>query len=126
MRSFIIAPILLAAVLTSLFLYDGYVKRESDALLKALDPAEKAVGEENWEKAEAVLSEAGRLIEEKTPRLAIFTDHDILDEIGEISARASAYAKNREGPELAAEIEALKTKIAHIPKRESFSFYNIF
>lgn len=126
MRTFIFALVLLCLITGGLFLYSNYLDKESEALLSALSPLYDAAVSEDWAGAEAHLADVDRLLEEKTPRLAVFTDHDILDDINEVAAKAKAYAKGREAPELLAEIESLRAMISHIPRREALTFYNIF
>lgn len=126
MRTLIFALILLCLITGGLFLYGSYLDKESETLLSALSPLYDAALSEDWEVAERRLSDVSRLLEEKTPRLAVFTDHDILDDINETAARAKAYIKGREMPELLSEIETLRAMISHIPKREALTFYNIF
>ncbi len=126
MRTFIFALVLLCLITGGLFLYGDYLEKESETLLSALSPLYDAALSEDWGNAEAYLSDVSRLLEEKTPRLAVFTDHDILDDINEVAAKAKAYTAGREAPELLAEIETLRAMISHIPKREALTFYNIF
>lgn len=126
MRTFIIAIILLCLICGGLSIYGVYLDRESEALLSALSPLYDAVLAENWDAAESLFSEMERLLEEKTPQLAVFTDHDILDDINETAARAQGYVRCREAPECIAEMESLRAMLRHIPKREALTFYNIF
>ncbi|MBQ7037476.1 MAG: DUF4363 family protein [Clostridia bacterium] len=126
MRTFVIALLLLSLICGGLSLYGVYLDRESEALLSALSPLYDATIKEDWAHAESLLSALEALLEEKTPRLAVFTDHDILDDINETAARARGYAKCREAPECIAEIETLRAMIEHIPRREALTFYNIF
>lgn len=126
MRIFIVSLVLLALVVTGLCLYTHFLYRESEAMLSSIDALSHAAESEDWEKTAAAMEETDKLIEEKTPRLALFTDHSILDEIMTTTSSAKGYAKCREAPELMAEIETLRALIAHIPKREKLSLYNIF
>lgn len=126
MRTFVIALVLLCLICGGLSLYGVYLDRESEALLSALSPLYDATIKEDWAHAESLLSEMEGLLEEKTPRLAVFTDHDILDDINETAARARGYVISREAPECIAEIEALRAMLEHIPRREALTFYNIF
>ncbi len=126
MRIFVVSLLLLVFLVGGLFLYTGYLYRESDVMLSSIDALARAAESEDWDKTDAAMEETDRLIEEKTPRLALFTDHSILDDIMLTTSAAKGYVKYRETPELMAEIETLRALIAHIPKREKLSLYNIF
>ncbi len=126
MRAFIASLVLLLVISCGLAFYSGFLNRESQALLSVLDELFDAARGEDWARADAFMEKTDKLIEEKTPHLALFTNHDILDEIMESAAKAKGYAESREAPELVAEIETLRAMISHIPKREALSLYNIF
>ena len=126
MRTFCFALLLLAIIVTGLFLYNSFLVRESDALLADIDRLSRAVDEENWEKVDETLDAVLSGWEKASPRLALFTDHSLLDDILLTTSAASGYAKTREGPELCAEIETLRSLVSHIPMRERLTLYNIF
>ncbi len=126
MRIFIVSLVLLLLICGGLIYYSAFIGQESDALLSVLDELFTAASTENWAKTDALMEKADGMIEEKSPRFALFTHHDILDEIMQTTASAKGYAACREAPELVAELETLRAMIAHIPKREALSLYNIF
>lgn len=126
MRILIVSLVLLLLIIGGLIYFDAFIGRESDAILSVLDELFAAASGEDWEKTDALMAEADTIIEEKSPRFALFTHHDILDEIMQTTAAAKGYAKSREAPELVAELETLRAMISHIPKREALSLYNIF
>lgn len=125
MRIFYFSLALFLVLLISLTAYGGFLTDCTDELMGKIETLATAVGEENWAETEKALAEVRRSWEEASPRLALFADHALLDEIMLTAARAEGYARYRESPELTAEIEALRTLVSHIPKREQLSLYNI-
>lgn len=126
MRTFCFALILLAIIVTGLFLYNSFLVRESDALLEDIDRLSRAVDEGDWKKADEALDKMLSAWEKASPRLALFTDHSVLDDILLTTSAASGYARTREAPELCAELETLRSLVSHIPMRERLTLYNIF
>lgn len=126
MRTFCFALLLLVIIVTGLFLYNSFLIRESDALLVDIDRLSRAVDEGDWGKADEALDKMLSAWEKASPRLALFTDHSVLDDILLTTSAASGYARTREGPELCAELETLRSLVSHIPMRERLTLYNIF
>lgn len=126
MRVFIAALALLLVLLIGLFCYSGFLTRESDTMLSLIDTLSREAEQGDWKNTEHAMDTLRDTWEKTSPRLALFTDHSLLDEIMLTTAAAGGYVKYREMPELMAEIETLRTLIGHIPKREQLSLYNIF
>ncbi len=126
MRIFYGSLALLLVILIGLFLYTDFLEDKSGQLLSLLDELSRAAESEDWEKTEQAMEKVNQTWEEVSPRLALFTDHSLLDEIMLTTAAAGGYIKYRESPELRAEIDSLYALVSHIPKRERFSLYNIF
>lgn len=126
MRAFILSLVLTLVLLIGLFCYSGFLSRESENMLSLIDNLSRAAENADWENTERAMEAVNATWEKTSPRLALFTDHSLLDEIMLTTAAAGGYVKYRETPELMAEIETLRTLIGHIPKREQLSLYNIF
>jgi len=126
MRTFYFTLALLLAVICGLFFYSGYLTDISDNMLAKIDRMYHAVETEDWAETDLALSDVLSTWEKTSPRLALFTDHSLLDEIILTASAASGYTKTREVPELCAELETLRSLVSHIPKREKLSLYNIF
>ncbi len=126
MRSFALSLALLLLLISGLGIYFQYVKKESGRLLTMTEAVEESLKEEEWEKADRDLSEMKKAWEETSPKLALFTDHSLLDEILTTVSEAEGFLLYREAPELMAKLETLRTLFDHIPTREKLSLYNIF
>ena len=126
MRSVFFALLLLLAVLIGLFAFSGYLGDKSEGLLSVVDALITATRDESWEEVDEGLSRLSENWETLSPRLALFSDHSLLDEIMLEVSSAKGYAAYREAPELLADLETLRSLIAHLPKREALSLYNIF
>ncbi len=126
MRIFYVSLALLLVIITGLFWYSHFLDSRSGQMLSLLDTLSRAAEEEDWPGTEKAMEEVSRAWENLSPRLALFTDHALLDDIMLTAAAADGYVRYREVPELRAEIETLYALISHIPNREKFSLYNIF
>jgi len=126
MRAFFLALALALAILIGLYCYSGFLSRQSENMLSLIDTLAREAESGNWENTEHAFETLRDTWEKTSPRLALFTDHSLLDEIILTTAAAGGYVKYRELPELMAEIETLRSLISHIPKREQLSLYNIF
>ncbi len=126
MRIFYFSLALLLVLLVGLFFYSNFLTHCSDKILSGIDRLSDAAEQEDWTETEQALAAVRKTWEETSPRLALFTDHSLLDEIMLTTAAAEGYVKYRESPELMAEIESLRSLVSHIPKREKLSLYNIF
>ena len=126
MRTFFFSLALLLALVTGMFFYSHFLSTESQNLLSLIDSLSAAATDENWEESERAMENLEGEWERTSPRLALFTDHSLLDDIMLTTAAAGGYLRHREIPELMAEVETLRTLVEHIPKREKLSLYNIF
>lgn len=126
MRIFYFSLALLLILLVGLFFYGDFLSSSSDAMLSEISRLSDAAEKADWTETERALAAVRQTWEETSPRLALFTDHALLDEIMLTTAAAEGYVKYRESPELMAEIETLRSLVSHIPKREKLSLYNIF
>ncbi len=126
MRIFYVSLALLLVIVIGLFFYSDFLTRESGEMLTLIDNLSHAAEKEDWPKTDAAMEKVTQKWEETSPRLALFSDHSLLDEIMLTTAAAGGYVKYRETPELMAEIETLRSLVEHIPKREKLSLYNIF
>lgn len=125
MRIFFLALALLLVISVGIVFFTGFLERETDRLLSLVDTLSRTVEAENWDEAGKAMEKVKQEWEKLSPRLALFTDHSLLDEIMSTSASAGGYVRYREAPETMAEIEVLRSLIRHIPIREKLSLYNI-
>ncbi len=126
MRTVFVSLLLLLAILISLFAYSAYLSRESEALLSEIDALITSTRAGDFSAVNSKMEHFAASWDAVSPRLALFIDHSLLDDIMLEAAEARGYATSAEGPELLAALEILKSLIAHIPKREALSLYNIF
>ncbi len=126
MRTVFFSLLLLLAILGSLVAYSSYLTRQSDALISEIDGLISSAHAEDFSEVNTKMKHFSGSWEKVSPRLALFTDHSLLDDIMLEAAEAKGYAATHEGPELLASLETLRSLISHIPKREALSLYNIF
>ncbi len=126
MRAYYAAICILVLLCGGLFGYAALLKTESASLIEKTDAVRHAAAEDDAVKTEESVRALRDKWEEVSPRLALLTSHETLDEIMLSVARAVAYAENREKPELMAEIYALERLFSHIFEKEALVIYNIF
>ncbi len=126
MRSFVWSLVFAAVLLGAMYGYKVYLNDVSENLLTLVDHLDAAAREEDWESAETATDTLADAWEKTGPRLALFTDHDALDDVMQTVAELKGYLRFRESAEFMAETETLRALLEHIPKREALTIYNIF
>ena len=126
MRAYYAAICILVLLCGGLFGYGAFLKTESSSLLEKTEAVRRAAAADDAVKTEESVRALSDKWEEVSPRLALLTSHETLDEIMLSVARATAYAENKEKPELMAEIYGLEKLFAHIFDKEALVIYNIF
>ena len=125
MKTFIVALLVLAILLTGIFIYSGYIEKIDRNLTKIISSIEEHVSDENWDMSEKELKKLINTWKKDEKNLAMFNDHEDLDKIrlaiGELSE--SIHHKDDEHSQKA--IEDIKVLLERLVKNESFDLENI-
>ena len=125
MKAFVLAMILLAVMVTGVFLFGGYLKGVSEEMLAMTESAAQAADNGQWEQA---LREAERVEEvwrEKTDRLTLLVNHVTLDGVTISVLRLKEFIRCEDKSETMAELAALKHLLGHLHEREQLTLKNI-
>lgn len=126
MRTFIVAILLIVLVLGGLVTYANLLFDTRDAMLQKTEILRLAAQNADWQRAADAAHALKDDWQKTAKKLALLVEHIELDEIMLATARATAYAENREGPELLAEVYSLEELFEHIAAKEALTIYNIF
>ncbi len=125
MKTFVIALLVLAILLTGIFIYSGYIEKIDHNLTKIINNIEEYISDENWDMSEKELKKLIDTWKKDEKMLAMFNDHEDLDKIrlaiGELSE--SIHHKDDEHSHKA--IEDIKVLLERLVKNESFDLENI-
>lgn len=125
MKTFIVALLVLAILLTGIFIYSGYIEKIDHNLTKIINNIQEYVSKENWNMSEKELKKLIDTWKKDEKILAMFNDHEDLDKIrlaiGELSE--SVHHKDDEHSQKA--IEDFKVLLERLVKNESFDLENI-
>jgi len=104
-----------------LFLFKG-----SQNLLKSVEKLELAVEQENWDKANTLLTEFRTAWQKVDRYWPMLVHHEEMDRIEESINKLKSYIKYKDTPQAMAELYNLNYYIKHIPQKEAFNLRNIF
>ncbi len=125
MKTFVIALLVLAILLTGIFIYSVYIEKIDRNLTKIISSIEEYVSDENWDMSEKELKKLIDTWKKDEKILAMFNDHEDLDKIrlaiGELSE--SVHHKDDEHSQKA--LEDIKVLLERLVKNESFDLENI-
>lgn len=116
--------ILLLTVLLCLFA-GSRVTRCTDAWKQQLQQADDLVRREQWEQAEAALTDLYARWDSQQEWLHMLIEHQELDETESLLHRCIAFAQQREGDELRADMAELRTQLTLLDEMQRLTLRNI-
>ncbi|WP_027628393.1 DUF4363 family protein [Ruminiclostridium cellobioparum] len=125
-KTIILISILLIVIILSGSLTLYYLERSAGILEYSVISASKSVSDKQWTSAEKQLEEFNKNWDRTKYYWAMLVDHFEIDNIDDSFTKTKMYVESEDYSSALAELEALKYYILHIPKKESFTFENIF
>ena len=125
MKTFVIALLVLAVLISGMFMYSGYIKRLENDFIKIIDEISELVNKDQWDEAREKNKDLKDFWEKSEKKLSFFNDHGDLDEIrleiGDLNESIS-YTDTEHSKKA---IEEIRVLFERLVKNESFSLENI-
>lgn len=125
MKTFIVALLVLAILLTGIFIYSWYIEKIDHNLTKIISDLEEHISNENWDMSEEELKKLIYTWENNEKILAMFNDHEDLDKIRLAISQLSESIHHEEDEHSQIAIEEIKVLLERLVKNESFDLENI-
>ena len=125
MKTFIVALLVLAILLTGIFIYSGYIEKIDHNLTKTINNIEEYVSDENWNMSEKELKKLIDAWKKDEKVLAMFNDHEDLDKIKLAIAELTECIHFKDDEHSQKAIEDFKVLLERLVKNESFDLENI-
>lgn len=125
-KTIIVVAILLIIIILSGSLTLYYLDRSAGELELAINSAGRSVTAKNWPAAELQLEKFEKKWTKTQYFWAMLVDHFEIDNIDDSYNKTKKYIESEDYSSALAELEALRHYILHIPKKEGFTFENIF
>ncbi len=119
--------ILISFVLLGLVFSGGMaVQHRTEVICRDIEAAADRVLETTTEYCQTVLDEAIRLCADKTEFLALFHHHSLTEALATNLRRAAVYAAAGNYTEMRSELEAAKSTLETVARRDTLTIDNIF
>ena len=125
MKTFALAVLCFALMLTGLFIFLNYAENTCNELLGELDGVLQAVDADNMEEAKSKVEEFARKWNKKRKILSIFTDNAVNDVITENVTAMEYFAELEEKGEIVSRAGVIKEFIENIYRLEKPTLENI-
>lgn len=125
MKTFIVALLVLAILLTGIFIYSGYIEKIDHNLTKIISNLEEHISNKNWNMSEKELKKLINTWKKDEKVLAMFNDHEDLDKIKLTIAELTESIHFKDDQHSQKAIEDFKVLLERLVKNESFDLENI-
>lgn len=126
MRTFILAVVILAIIITGCLASIHYINTETKSMQEQLTKLEKQIYAEDWDKARTEYKSFKGQWDEIHPIWSMLIDHYEIDYINMDLSELEAFIINKDKINALAKTSSLHVMVGHIPEKEYLTLRNIF
>jgi|GEM_PF-2801572 len=125
MKTFIVALVVLIALITGISFYSSYLNNTINQIEKDLDNLIKIAKEENWDECSKAVTNLIKKWDKHESILAMFNDHEDVDDVKLALGELKESVRHEDSEHTLKALTEAKTFIERLQKNETLTLENI-